>query len=100
MLESSGTGMFPDAVTQRGLKHIEILRRLKQAGSRAVLLYCVQHTGIRRVHLAHNIDSAYADAVRSAIAEGVEVIAMKVVFRPPHGWLSRELPFYPDAGRL
>jgi len=100
LLESSGTGMFPDAVTQRGLKHIEILRRLKQAGSRAVLLYCVQHTGIRRVHLAHNIDSAYADAVRSAIAEGVEVIAMKVVFRPPHGWLSRELPFDPDAGRL
>jgi sugar fermentation stimulation protein A len=92
--------MFPDAVTQRGLKHIEILRTLKQAGFRAVLLYCVQHTGIRRVHLAHNIDSAYADAVRSAIAEGVEVIAMKVVFRPPHGWLSRELPFDPDAGRL
>ena len=93
MLESSGIGLFPDAVTQRGLKHIEILRGLKQQGYRSVLLYCVQHTGIQQVYLADKVDSVYAAAVRAAVAEGVEVIAMQAAFQPPFGWLSRQVPF-------
>ena len=93
LLESSGIGLFPDAVTQRGLKHIEILRGLKQQGYRSVLLYCVQHTGIQQVNLADKVDSVYAAAVRAAVAEGVEVIAMQAAFQPPFGWLSRQVPF-------
>ncbi len=101
LLESSGMGLFPDAVTERGLKHIEILRRLKQNGYRSVLLYCIQHTGIQQVYLADKVDSAYAEAVRSAVAEGVEVFAMKAAFRPPFGWLSHQVPFATHVlGRL
>ena len=51
---------FPDTVTARGLKHLGVLGDMAEAGHRAVLLYCVQHTGCARLRLAADLDPAYA----------------------------------------
>jgi len=69
---------FPDAVTQRGAKHLRELAHLARDGIRAVQLYCVNLTGIDSVRPAEEIDSTYAAALREAVACGVEVLAYGV----------------------
>jgi sugar fermentation stimulation protein A len=71
----TGLGLFPDAVTTRGTKHLRELTEIVRNGCRGVLFYCVQHTGISRVEPASEIDPDYARTLREAIAAGVEVIA-------------------------
>ena len=78
----SGVAAFPDAVTERGTKHLRELTRLAQAGQRTVLLYCVNLTGISAVRAAAEIDPAYACALTEAKAAGVEVLAYAVDIKP------------------
>ncbi|MDO7672662.1 MAG: DNA/RNA nuclease SfsA, partial [OM182 bacterium] len=56
-------------------------------GKRAVLLFCVQHTGIARVSVARGIDPEYARLIDEAVAEGVEVIAYGVAIDPAQNTL-------------
>jgi len=71
----STVAAFPDAVTQRGAKHLRELAKLARQGVRAVQLYCVNLTGIDAIRPAEEIDAAYAQALRAAVADGVEVLA-------------------------
>jgi sugar fermentation stimulation protein A len=75
-------GYFPDAVTSRGLKHIEVLMRLKAEGQRSILFFCVPHEGIKQVKVAEHVDPAYAKKLREAMQIGVEVLAYQVEFHP------------------
>ncbi|WP_166269782.1 DNA/RNA nuclease SfsA [Marinobacter caseinilyticus] len=70
-----GTGYFPDAVTTRGQKHLRELMGQAAAGERAVLLFCVNHTGIQRVRPADHIDPTYGRLLREAADAGVEILA-------------------------
>lgn len=72
-----GRGFFPDAVTARGQKHLRELQQMVAEGHRAVLLFCVNHTGIEQVSVADHIDAAYGEVLREALASGVEVLAYK-----------------------
>jgi sugar fermentation stimulation protein A len=74
-LTKNGLGVFPDAVSTRGQKHLRELMEVKAEGCRAVLFFCVQHAGIESVAPADNIDPVYAETFRDALAAGVEVIA-------------------------
>lgn len=94
LMEAPGQGMFPDAVSQRGSKHLRELISMVQHGHRAVLLYCVQHTGIEWVEPADAIDPVYGEHLRSAIAAGVEVMVWQASIAPVAGEIAlvRELP--------
>ena len=81
-LLEQGLGYFPDAVTSRGLKHLEVLSRLKAEGQRSILFFCVPHEGIQQVRVAEHIDPNYANKLREVIAQGVEVLAYQVEFQP------------------
>ena len=70
-----GLAKFPDAVTARGTKHLRELMRMVAEGQRAVLLYCVQLTGIDQVTVADDVDRVYAETLGEAIEAGVEVLA-------------------------
>ena len=87
-----GVGAFPDAVSVRARRHAEALGRCVAVGSRAVLLFCVPHTGIRRVTLADEIDPEYGAAVRRAVAAGVEVLAYGCVVTPAELAVEGALP--------
>jgi sugar fermentation stimulation protein A len=67
---------FPDAVTERGRRHLETLMRLRASGSRAALLYIVQRGDCTSVEPAAEIDPRYAEALRAAASSGVEVYAL------------------------
>lgn len=70
-----GRGAFPDAISERAVRHVNGLVARVQDGDCAVLIFCVQHTGIRRATTADDIHPAYGEALRAAVAQGVEVYA-------------------------
>lgn len=69
-------GLFPDAVTERGRKHLEVLARLAAEGHRAVLLFVVQRGDCDSVSPAEAVDPAYAETLRRVAKEGVELAAV------------------------
>ncbi|MBH3463061.1 DNA/RNA nuclease SfsA [Pseudomonas putida] len=83
---------FPDAVTQRGAKHLRELAALARQGVRAVQLYCVNLTGIEAVRPAEEIDPGYAQALRDAVADGVEVLAYGARLDAEQIVIDRRLP--------
>ena len=80
--DEMGIGYFPDAVTSRGLKHLEVLQRLRAEGQRSILFFCVPHEGIKEVKVAEHIDPVYAEKLREVLSEGVEILAYQVEFQP------------------
>lgn len=92
LMEAPGQGLFPDAVSTRGQKHLRELAQLAREGNRAVLFFCVQHTGIEWVEPADAIDPDYASALRRAAREGVEILAYGTRIEPEAAQLSLERP--------
>ena len=92
LMEAPGQGWFPDAVSTRGTKHLRELTELVRGGARAVLLFCVQHTGIEWVEPADDIDPAYGRALREAVAAGVEVLAYRADIRPEEAAIELTRP--------
>lgn len=92
--KSRGLGVFPDAVTTRGAKHLEALMAMKAEGYRAVLMFCVAHEGIRIVSVADDIDPEYGRLLREAMVQGVEVLAYAASISPTHMSLSHALPVH------
>jgi len=89
--DGSAVAAFPDAVTQRGAKHLRELACLARDGIRAVQLYCVNLSGIDAVRPAEEIDPGYAAALREAVAAGVEVLAYGVRLTPEEVCIDRRL---------
>jgi len=97
LCRKDGLGVFPDAVSERGRKHLQELARIaRQARSRAVLFFCVLHTGIRHVSVAGDIDPRYRAAMIDALAAGVEVLAWGARVDPEGVELVAPLPFSVD----
>ena len=92
LCDAQGVGSFPDAVSTRGLKHVQALERRVAAGERGVLLFCAQHSGVREVTVADAIDAAYASAVRVARKAGVEVYACGCLVSPEEIRITGTLP--------
>ncbi|QQZ41277.1 DNA/RNA nuclease SfsA [Pseudomonas sp. SK3(2021)] len=89
--DGSAVAAFPDAVTQRGAKHLRELACLARDGIRAVQLYCVNLSGIEAVRPAEEIDPGYAAALREAVASGVEVLAYGVSVTAEQVCIDRRL---------
>jgi sugar fermentation stimulation protein A len=87
----STVAAFPDAVTQRGARHLRELATLARDGVRAVLLYCVNLTGVDAVRPAEEVDPGYAAALREAVAAGVLVLAYGVQLTPQSIRMDRRL---------
>jgi sugar fermentation stimulation protein A len=77
LMRQTGLAEFPDAVTQRGAKHLVELSAMVAAGARAVMLYLVQIGSAERFALARDIDPGYGRAFDAARAAGVEAIAYR-----------------------
>lgn len=73
---SDGIAVFPDAKSTRGVRHLEVLQALVEAGTPAMLVFCAQREDVHTVKPADHIDPAYGVALRSAMAAGVEVVAL------------------------
>lgn len=91
-LVEDGVAVFPDAVTERGTKHLGTLRRLVAEGCRAAMLYLVQRPDGQCFGPADFIDPAYAAALRDALEHGVEAYAVVARVTPDGIFHDRNLP--------
>jgi sugar fermentation stimulation protein A len=69
--------MFPDAVTTRGLKHLEELGKITKAGDRAVMLFFINRPDGQFFSPAEGIDPKYTKGLREAANMGVEILAIR-----------------------
>ena len=92
-LLENGLGYFPDAVTQRGQKHLRELAEMVRDGHRAVLMFCVQHTGITSVQAAMEIDPEYGAVLKEARSIGVEVLVYGCQLSPEEIVVTKRLAF-------
>lgn len=74
-LREENFALFPDAVTERGQKHLRELMLMKAEGMRAVMFYFIPRTDCTVFSPAKAIDPTYANLLKEAAASGVEVLA-------------------------
>ena len=91
--QNKGWLAFPDAVTSRGLKHLEALIEVVNQGYRAILCFCTNHNAGQTVTIAEHIDPQYAQGLRRAIRAGVEVYALKAHADPHTNQIVGLIPF-------
>jgi sugar fermentation stimulation protein A len=95
--EETPTALFPDAVSDRALKHLEVLTALKKQGDRACILYLVNRTDVNEFDIAKAIDPVYASGVEKAKSSGVEfLIYQTAIFEINDNWnieIARQLPW-------
>lgn len=69
---------FPDAVTERGAKHLRELRGMVREGHRAAIVFFVNRGDVNAFDAAREIDPRYATELDQAIEEGVALLPLKV----------------------
>ncbi len=88
---AGGVALFPDAPTGRGLRHLEELGALAQAGQRAAVLFAAQGDA-QAVAMNTAIDPAFAAGLERAMAAGVEVYAFACPLSRAGIMLGAEIP--------
>ena len=73
-LEVDGIGYFPDAPTERGVKHLHELEQAQQAGYRCAVAFVVQMEGVTEVRPNISTQPEFGTALAEAKAAGVRVL--------------------------
>lgn len=81
-LEVDGIGYFPDAPTQRGVKHLRELIRAKQEGYHTSIAFVIQMAGVTEVRPNAAMHPEFALAFEEAKAAGVEVLHLRCRVEP------------------
>ncbi len=74
-LEDDGIVKFPDAPTQRGVKHIQELCEAVKAGYEAYVFFVIQMKGVRYFTPNMETHPQFGEALRKAQEEGVHILA-------------------------
>ena len=74
-LEEDGVARFPDAPSERAVKHVEELCKAVKDGYEAYVLFVIQMKGIREFSPNENTHPEFAAALRRADQEGVRILA-------------------------
>jgi sugar fermentation stimulation protein A len=92
-LARDGVAFFPDAVTERGRKHLDELSARVAEGDRAAMVFVVQRSDVHSFRPADDIDARYGETLRSAVETGgVEAYALRVEPSPSGLRLLDQIP--------
>ncbi len=72
---------FPDAVSERGRKHLDLLLAAVRSGLRGVILFAANRPEAERVGPAWSVDPAYGRRLLEVVEGGVEALAVRLVHR-------------------
>ena len=75
-LERDGAALFPDAPTERGVRHLGELARCVEAGFSAWAVFVIQMEGVDYFAPNRETHPAFADALRAARDAGVHLLAL------------------------
>ncbi|MBE5779236.1 MAG: DNA/RNA nuclease SfsA [Clostridiales bacterium] len=81
-LETDGIVRFPDAPTERGIKHLHGLMRCIQEGYEAYAVFIIQMENVKYFEANRATHAAFADALAEAARAGVKVLAYDCVVQP------------------
>lgn len=91
-LEENGIASFPDAPTERGVKHLSELCLAKEQGYDAMILFVVQMSGMKGFCPNDQTDRAFGLALREARRRGVKILVMECAVTPDSMHIRKELP--------
>ena len=92
LMRKPGLAEFPDSKTERGVKHLDELGNMVEAGHRAVMVFLVQRADAARFSVARDIDPAYGTAFERATSRGVEAIALRCRLSSDEIAVDRAIP--------
>lgn len=81
-LEIDEVGYFPDAPTERGVKHIRELIKAKEAGYTAILTFVIQMDGVSEVRANTDTHPEFGTALEDARKAGVKILLLKCHVEP------------------
>ena len=81
-LENDGVASFPDAPTERGVKHIEELIDAKESGYEAYIFFVIQMKGIKYFTPNYKTHRAFAEALKKAKSKGVNIVCVDCIVTP------------------
>lgn len=81
-LEDGGHARFPDAPTERGVKHLEELIRCQQEGYEAAVCFVIQMAGMKDFAPNDVTHPDFGAVLRKAAASGVRVLAQECMVTP------------------
>lgn len=81
-LEIDHIGYFPDAPTERGVKHLRHLIRAAEEGYRTAVLFIIQMKGVTAIRPNDTTHPAFGDTLREAAEKGVEIWAVDCTVTP------------------
>ena len=77
---NKGLAEFPDAITSRGLKHINELINASKKNYSVFILYLIQRSDCNSFSIANDIDPDYADAFRKAVKNKLNILCYDCKF--------------------
>lgn len=81
-LERDGIGFFPDAPTERGVKHIHELIKAKKEGYWAGIAFVVQMPKVSEVRPNIETHPAFGEAMEQARTAGVQILTLGCTIKP------------------
>lgn len=91
-LEEGGHVFFPDAPTERGVRHLHTLMRAVEQGHRATVFFVVQMADVLDFSPNDSTDPAFGQALRQAAAAGVQVLAFTCQVTPEEVTMDHQIP--------
>ena len=91
-LEENGVVRFPDAPTQRGVKHLEELILAKEQGYEAAVCFVVQMKGMKHLEPNDVTHPEFGAALRRCAASGVEIMALECEVIPEKVEITGTIP--------
>lgn len=91
-LEEEGVVRFPDAPSDRALKHVEELIKAKEAGYRAILVFLVQMKGVKWFTANVDTQPEFGEALERAASAGVEIYAYDCEVTPSTITMNEQIP--------
>ena len=96
-LEREGAAAFPDAPSERALKHVEELIEARRQGYEAYLLFVVQMKGINFVEPNWDTQPAFGEALKKARRAGVRLLAYDCLVREDGLEMHAPVPVFLDS---
>ena len=93
-LEANGVVMFPDAPTERGVKHVQELCLCLEQGYAAAIIFVVQMSGMRYFTPNRRTHAAFAEALERAEQAGVQLLALTCAVTPASLAINGKIPIH------
>ena len=94
-LVRQGVGLFPDAPTERGRRHLKSLVQAREEGHRAAVIFVIQREDAIAFASNDEADPAFGEALREASREGVKIFSYRCRVTHKSVKLAQQVPLRP-----